>query len=337
MVRTCKKCGFILDTRPGLKDIDGVCMPCINHEKKKEIDFAARQQWLTDFIAENINPGAKYDCVVGVSGGKDSTAIVKRLVENHGIKHPLLVNVTDEFTHSEAGSYNLKHLSELYNCDTVVFRCEPETFRANTKKDFLETLHPLKWIEERLYEVPLEMARAFGVKLVFMGENSDFEYGGSEELGIFHESSDDDIKVIFMGAIYPYSNYDSLEQAQQVGFKTLSDFDDWYRQGSVDDFCQIDSVGYMTHHWCKFIKWGFQRVSDMACRFVREGKMTKEQAEELIKERDYVLDPYAKKDFCRAVGITEEEFQETVDKFANTDLLVKDKSGNWRRKDLYLI
>ena len=247
----------------------------------------------------------------------------------------MLINVTDEFTHSEAGAYNLKHLAEVYDLDTITLRCQPETFKGETRKDFLETLHPLKWIETQLYKMPLQIAKSLGIDLVFYGENSDFEYGGSETLDVFHPLSDDETKLIFMGAIYPYSNWDSYEVARKIGFKDLEDFHEWYRQGSVDSFCQIDSVGYMVHHWCKFVKFGFQRVSDMACRFVREGKLTRDQALELIRDKDYQLDPYAKWDFCRCIGITEEEFDVTVDKFANTDLLVKDASGQWRRKDCY--
>ncbi|QWB99430.1 flagellin modification protein PseA [Mycoplasmatota bacterium] len=334
-IMKCKKCGFILNTRPNFKSIDGVCMPCLNNEKKKIIDFESRQKWLTQYVAENINSNSKWDCVVGVSGGKDSTAIVKRLIENHGVKNPLLINVTDEFTHSEAGMYNLKNLALYYNLDTITFRCEPKSFIKNTRKDFFETLHPLKWIEQQLYEVPLEIAKKFGINLVFYGENSDFEYGGASELGIFHPASDEKTKLIFLGAIYPYSNYDSLKVAKEIGWKTLGDCNEWYRQGSIDDFAQIDSIGYMVHHWCKFIKFGFQRVSDMASRFVREGYLSKEQAEELIKEKDYIIDPKAKSDFCKILNISEREFNETVDKFANNDLLIKDKNGNWRRKDLY--
>jgi len=334
-IKKCKKCGFILGTRPGLRDINGVCMPCINHEKKQTIDFAARQKWLTEYIAENRKPNAKWDCAVGVSGGKDSTAIVKRLIENHGIKDPLLIHVTDEFTHSQAGTYNLHHLAEVYNLDTLELRCQPRTFIEETRKDFFESLHPLKWIEEQLYQMPLQIAKAFDINLIFYGENSGFEYGGSDTLDIFHPSSDEHTKLIFTGAIYPYSNFDSYEQAKQIGFKNLSDFDEWYRQGSIDDFAQIDSIGYMVHHWCKFIKFGFQRVSDMACRFVREGKLTKEQAEELIQDRDYMLDPQAKSDFCRSLVISHEDFDATVDRFANTELLAKDANGYWRRKDLY--
>ncbi len=48
-----------------------------------------------------------------------------------------------------------------------------------------------------------------------------------------------------------------------------------------------------------------------------------------------MIDPAAKRDLCRTIGITEEFFDECVDKHANRDLLVKDINGNWRRKDYY--
>lgn len=334
-IRVCKECGFILGTRPNMQDVDGVCLSCLNKERKNSIDWAERQNWLTEYIEENRNPNVEWDCVVGVSGGKDSCAIVKRLFEHHGVKKALLVHVCDEFTPSQAGVYNLDNLVKSYNVDLINFRCSPQKFVEETKKDFLNELHPLKWIEQQLYAKPLEIAKALSVPLVFMGENSAFEYGESEECEIFHPASDDATKVIFLGSIWPYSNTDSLEQARQMGFKSLNDFDDWQRQGSADDFTQIDSKGYMIQHWTKFIKFGFQRVSDMACRLVREGVFSKEQAEQMIKDSDWRCDPLAKKDFCRVIGITEAEFDKTIDKFANRELLVKDANGNWRRKDLF--
>ena len=333
-IRTCKECGFILDTRPNMKSIDGVCLSCLNKDRKNKINWKERQEWLTNYIKESRRKNVEWDCIVGVSGGKDSCAIVRRLFENHGVRKALLVHVCDEFTPSDAGIYNLDNLVKTYDVDLINFRCSPQRFIEETRKSFFEELHPLKWIEKQLYAKPLEIAEAFNVPLVFMGENSAFEYGESEECEIFHPASNEKTKVIFMGAIYPYSNLDSLEVAKKMGFKTLSDFDDWQRQGSADDFTQIDSKGYMIQHWTKFIKFGFQRVSDMACRLVREGLFTKEQAIQMIKDSDYICDPLAKKDFCRTIGITEKEFDEVVDKFANKKLLVKDVNGKWRRKDL---
>lgn len=331
-IRNCLVCGFILGTKPGLLEKNGVCQACINNEKKKKINFKSRQKWLTNFIRKNKGKSF-YDSLIAVSGGKDSHAIVYRLIKNHQIKNPLLVTVFDEFTKTNAGNHNLKNIAEQFNLDHIYFRCKPKTFKKETFKDFKNTLHPLRWIEERIYNVPIEIADKYGIRLVFFGENSAFEYGLSKNLDIFHSATNDKVKVIFMGAIYPYSISDSLKIARKIGFKDLDDFNEWNRQGSIENCTQIDSVAYLIQLWTKFVKFGFQRVSDVACRFVREGKLTREQAMLLIEEKDYVCDPMAKKDFCKTVGITEEYFDSVVDKFANKKLVKKDINGNWRRID----
>ena len=112
-------------------------------------------------------------------------------------------------------------------------------------------------------------------------------------------------------------------------------YNEWQRQGQLENFSQIDSIGYIVAVWCKFPKFGFQRVTDIACRFVRDGILTKEQAELYIAEQDWILDPAAKRDLCRTIDITEEFFDQCVDKHANRDLLEKDINGNWRRKDYF--
>lgn len=331
-IQTCKKCGFILGTKPGLKEVDGVCLPCINSENKKNINFNERQQWLSRYIRDNKTHEV-YDCVVAVSGGKDSTSIVWTLMNNHGVRNPLLVTVCDEFTSTQAGAHNRKNLGDFFGVDHIMFRCNPQEFRKHTKDDFENELHPLKWLERRLYEIPCEIARNFGVKLVFFGENSAYEYGFSDQLDIFHPFSDEKIRVIFLGAIYPYSNHDSLEKSNRCGFRDLDYYNEWQRSGTIENYCQIDSIGYLAHIWCKFVKFGYQRTADMACRFVREGLLTKEQAELFIQENDYKLDGAVKKDFCRTIGITERHFDDVVEKHANKDIVYKDINGNWKRID----
>jgi tRNA(Ile)-lysidine synthase TilS/MesJ len=228
----CSKCGFPLGARPGSIDKGEVCQACLNNEAKKTIDFAERQKWLTKYIADNKTHD-KYDCVVAVSGGKDSHAIVRRLVEQHGDKSALLVSVTDEFTHTEAGKRNIDNLVTRFNFDHITFRCEPKTFKAETYKDFVDELHPLKWIEEKIYKVPVEIAKAYGIKLVFFGENSAFEYGTSDKLDAIKKTDSfiiktveidvpddgiydfDEVEIIYMGAIWPYSITDSLQAAKE--------------------------------------------------------------------------------------------------------------------------
>jgi hypothetical protein len=335
-MKLCKKCGFLLGSRPGLKDEDGICQACINSEKKKTIDFKARQAWLTKYIKENKG-NRIYDCVIAVSGGKDSHMIVKRLIENHEIKNPLLITTLDEFTQTKAGIHNLKNLGDHFDVDQIYYRYKPKTAKKEIIRDFEKHLNPLIEVDDRMvggHGYPANFARNFGIKLVFYGENAAFEYGNQEELNILHPDSDEQVSIIFLGAIYPYSITDSLKEARSVGFKDLDDFNEWNRQGLVDNYTQIDSIAYVMHQWTKFVKFGSQRTSDIACRLVREGVLTRDQALLYIKERDYICDPMAKRDFCKSLGITEKHFDEVVDKFANPNVVVKDVNGVWRRKDL---
>lgn len=332
-IATCRNCGFILNTKPNLKVIDGICLACINSESKKNINFQERQAWLDDFIHKNIT-SKEYDCLVAVSGGKDSTVIVKKLFESHGIKKALLVNVSDNFTHTKAGQENLENILNRYNCDLITVRFNPDELNKKMLFDLKSQLNPLKYLEEQIYKFPIKIAQQHNIALVFYGENGSFEYGSSEQLDIFHPNSSSVTKMIYLGAIYPYSAVSWYEEAKTVGFKDLDTFNEWQRQGQIENYSQIDSIGYHMGIWTKFVKFGYQRVSDVACRLVRDGKLTISQARNFIAERDYICDPTSKRDFCRTLDISESYFDELVDKHANANLVTKDANGQWRRRDL---
>lgn len=335
-MKGCKVCGFPLEYRPGLKHENGICLACINAEVKKTIDFKKRQEWLTEYIKENKPRKEQYDCIIGVSGGKDSYMIVKRLMDNHGITNPLLVTLLDEFEQTEAGKYNLRNIAETFDADHIYFRSKPKT----TKKEmltFLESeLNCLKKVDDDMCGfdgVATKLAKQFGIKMVFYGENAAFEYGDSKDLEIFHPASTDEVKYIYLGAIYPYSIMDSLEVARSAGFKDLDDFQEWDRQGTGENYTQIDSVGYIAHRWCKFVKFGAQRCADVASRLAREGILTREQALLYINEEDHKLDPRSKRSVCNTLDISEDEFDKIVDKNANLDIVKKDANGVYRRKE----
>lgn len=332
MFKVCTRCGMP-NTRPGSVFEEGVCRPCINYENRTHIDFSVRKKWLKDICEKRIAKGEEYDCVCPVSGGKDSTVIVSELV-SLGMR-PLLVTVTDEFTHTKAGVSNVKNIAEKFNLDHIIFRLAPQEFKNQVLADFENELHPLKWVEEKLYEIPIKIAKLHNIPLVFFGENSNYEYGSSNELELLHPLSDDSVDVYYFFAFYPYNELEVMKKAKENGFKDLDDFDEWFRQGNIENFTQIDSMAYIIQLWTKFPKFGFQRVSDMTSRMLRKGQINKDQAELLVKEKDYICDPAAKRDFCKTIGISECYFDEVVDKHANKDILMKDANGVWRRKDLF--
>ncbi len=338
----CVKCGFVLNTKPNLYQKDNVCGACINAELAKSFDWEKRKQDFDNICKQLSNHNSNYDCVIAVSGGKDSTAITKVLTKDYNL-NPLLVTVTDEFTHTQAGKHNIKNIAEQFNCDHIIWRCQPQEFKRNTLKDFVDELHPLKWIEEKIYKIPVFIAKSMGIKAVFFGENSDFEYGSSDVLNYLHPSSDvllpgnrgraENVDVYYFFAFFKYSALGSEKLARCYGFKDLNDFNEWQRQGNIENYTQIDSIAYIIQLWTKFVKFGFQRVSDMACRYVRQGLLSREQALQLIKDRDYICDPMAKRDFCNTLNISESFFDNVVDKHANKDLVKKDVNGIWRLRE----
>ncbi|MBP3825105.1 MAG: N-acetyl sugar amidotransferase, partial [Butyrivibrio sp.] len=101
-MRYCKRC-LQPDTRPGIVfDDEQICFACRYEESKATIDWAAREAELKGFAeeakAEAKKRGNIYDCIIGVSGGKDSTFQAVYAKEKLGL-NPLLINcMPDEIT-----------------------------------------------------------------------------------------------------------------------------------------------------------------------------------------------------------------------------------------------
>ena len=345
----CMKCGFP-DTRPGSVFIEGICGACRNYAKRKYIDWQARDQELAA-LCEKYRGKGRYDLLIPVSGGKDSHFLVHTLVKEYGMR-PLLCTVTDSFTHTKAGTFNLRNLITQFNLNHWQYTISHDLFKRATKAAFEETGEALKFVEYAIYTVPTMLAQALGIGLVFFGENSGYEYGSREEnspdanpdvQAMVQKASDEQdmwirngitqqeiasilpssgwdktVNVQYMSYYKPWSSVTNLEVARKYGFKDLTG--EWDRKGTIENFEQIDSVAYMVHLWLKYPKFGFQRVSDIACRRVREGLMSKADAAREIYDKDCQLDPWAKQDFMDLCGYTEQQFYDIVQKHWNPEV-----------------
>lgn len=337
----CSKCGFP-NTRPGLIFRDGVCGACINYEKRSEINWDKRKEELEAIIAPYMGKH-KYDCMIPVSGGKDSHFLVHTMCKLG--MNPLLVTVTDSFTHTKTGTHNLRNLITKYNLNHWQYTISHDLFKRATRAAFEDTGEALKFVEYAIYTIPVRLAQQMGIPLVVFGENSAYEYGTTEDdewiankqirniitkanderkwwekKGISSKEVDSILPmwpmgeenplVIYMSHFFRWSSLTNYQLAKENGFHDLTG--EWDRKGTIENFEQIDSMAYMVHLWLKYPKFGFQRVTDIATRRVREGKLTLAEAKDLIAKHDSVLDPLALKDFCDTLGYTEKEFFEIV-------------------------
>ena len=361
-MKRCTKC-YMPDTRPGsIFNEDGVCKACINYEERKTVNWAERKKELKKLCDKYRRDDGYYDCIVPVSGGKDSHMLVYRMKVEMGM-NPLLITIGDPFTKTEAGAKNYRNLGDTFNCDHILFDLSLDLFRRVTRIAFEETGEVLKFVEAAIYTVPLKMAVKFNIPLVVFGENSAFEYGitkedtysaneyifnifegidldfwlkkgiSRKEMNAIIPPTKEDLKrvkpeVTFMSYFVPWSSMQNLRIAKRYGFRDL--YHEWQREGYYDHFEQIDSIAYMIHHWMKYPKFGFNRPTDIASRFVREDIISLDKAKELMKD-DWMVDQRALDDFCEFCGYTAKEFWDVVEKYWNRDIFEK-VDGVWQRK-----
>ena len=161
----CTKCAMP-DSRYHLNALDpisrfdneGVCLACRNYENRKYVDWTSRQIELQNLCDQYRRNDAYYDCLIPVSGGKDSHYMVYKMKIEMGM-NPLLATVADPFTKTQAGIDNLKNLGETFGCDHFVFNINIDLFREVTRIGFEEMLNPLLFIETAIKTVPLKISK----------------------------------------------------------------------------------------------------------------------------------------------------------------------------------
>ncbi len=351
----CSRCGFP-DTRPGLIFENGICGACLNFAKRKKIDWEERKRELAA-ICDQYRGRRPYDCLIPVSGGKDSHRLVHIMKKEMGMS-PLLVTVSDSFTHTQAGLHNLRNLITRYNCNHWTYTISHDLFVRATRAAFEGTGEALSFVEFAIYTIPFMLAQKMEIGLLVFGEHSGYEYGSKREdlpdagnRDIFSMAAKianqapwwesagismdelrsilperfDSPRMIYMSRYRPWSSVVNLEIARENGFKTLSEIPEpwgiWEREGCIEDYEQIDSVAYLVHLQIKKIKFGFSRATDIATRRLREDRITREECDRLIAENDHLLDPKALKDFCDTLEYTQDEFWKIVKKGWNKNFL----------------
>ena len=364
-MKYCKNC-VMPDTRPGIQfSEDGICYPCLVKKNRDKVDWKSRWtefEKLTDkYRGSN---GDYYDCIVTVSAGKDSYYQTYTMKERMGM-NPLLVSL-DNWTWTETGRYNQRNMLEVFGCDLHSLTLNRKAAKKMLRKGFFYQMIPTWYWDRAVYAYPLHIAIKLDIPLILYGENISYEYGGyqTEETPSALEQInnnvafpvpwdvwlDDDISMKDLNPIqYPteeeikqaklepvylsyFESWDgnrNVEVAKKYGFHTLEK--EWVRQGLSESYEQIDTVGYNVHPWLKFPKFGHQHNTDIISQWIREGRMTRQEGVKLVKEREHILDPKMLDDFLSFTEITEKEFWESVDKFANKEILEK-RDGTWRLK-----
>lgn len=363
----CTKCLYP-DTKPQLRfDENGVCDACGYVEEKKRINWDARRKELEQILEHyRSKDGSRYDCVIPVSGGKDSHYQTNVITKEFGLR-PLLVSFHPRDL-VPLGRKNIENLKKL-GVDYIEFTPNPTVY-MKLEKIGLTELGDVNWPEHiGIFTVPVQVAVAYKIPLIIWGENPQQEYGGPgyggvldyewlekyggfwldkvkpehvtkygivlEDLKPYIYPSGQELKKIGLRGIFlfHYLKYDIMKQLEivkKLGF-TLNDGP---KEGTYQNWENLDTRLTAMHDYFKWIKYGFGRATDHASIDIREGRLTRQEGLKLVKQYEGKIPLKYFDEFLEEFKLTREEFYKIVDKFANKDLFKKDNQGNlWRDKD----
>ena len=365
-MKYCHEC-LLPDTKPYISfDEHGVCNACLAHKRKNEliagIDWRAREQEFDALVRDAKSKNARfYDVLVPVSGGKDSITQVHRLLK-HGVRI-LAVNV-DYGIKTEVGRYNLQLIAEM-GANLSIYRPAQPLHRRVIQIGFEDFGDPDLLSHTLLHGYPLHVALQFDIPLVLLGENSAFEYGGDPKIANAHtitrewfdryaankgngasfvseqyeiplselrlydypdELENSNTQAVFLSYFFHWDSETHLQIALQHGFKTL----DLAREGTYRNYVGIDEKINRIHQYMKALKFGYGRATDHACEDIRNGRLTRDAAKELVRQFDLQdLSDYYVDDFCTYLGITREKFFGVLERYRNREIWKQDAQGKW--------
>lgn len=355
----CQKC-VIPDSRPNIRfDAEGVCNACRAADVKRKIDWQEREKNFRKLTEHYKRSGRGYDCLIPVSGGKDSIWQVVKCLE-YGLK-PLAVTWKTP-ARTPLGEHNLQQLVNL-GVDHIDFQVSPEVEKKFLLEAFTRYGATGIPMHMAIFNIPLNFAVRMGISLMVWGENSAFEYGGTEEewlgsrldanwlkkYGVTHGTTAKDwvsekltekeltpyfgpsaqdleknpVNAVFLGYYFEWDPVMSMTVAKAHGFKAS----DAPKTGYYD-FADIDDDFISIHHYLKWYKFGMTRTFDNLSIEIRNGRLARENAVEILRERGDDTPHEDIEKFCAFTGITQKRFFEIAETFRNQNIWKKE-SGKW--------
>jgi hypothetical protein len=139
------------------------------------------------------------------------------------------------------------------------------------------------------------------------------------------------VLAVFLGYYFPWDPATSLSVAQAHGFQTRT-------QGPKTghyDYADIDDDFISIHHYLKWYKFGFTRSYDNLSLEIRHGRLTRDQAIQILRERGDETPHDDISTFCRFAGLSVSHFFDVIERFRNRQIWTQ-RNGTWVIEDFLI-
>jgi N-acetyl sugar amidotransferase len=339
-IKYCNRC-CMPETMEGISfDEFGICTPCRSSEEKMHINWEEREKNLTEIINSFKNT-KYYDCLLPMSGGKDSMFQAYILKNKYNLNPLAVTHGANWF--SLTGRYNLENCLVKFDLDHLIFHSSRNIINNVAKKSLTEIGDACWHCHIGAGTFSLNTAIAWDLKLLIWGESiaerdGRGSYLNQKEASVYYslevsakvkaeEYSDETISDKQLSKWY----FPDKEKLTNFGIRYLhlGDFIFWDEEKQVDfvvkNFNWLNSnventfKGYKSnecvmagvHDYANFIKRGIGRATIQASDDVRRGLLTREEGFELAKKYDSQR-PHALDYYLKITGYSEEDFEKIL-------------------------
>jgi N-acetyl sugar amidotransferase len=374
MTSYCKKCVYPINAVALNLDDEGICSACRSHEqveKLKDEDWEVRKIKFEETIKEIIKDNSSnYDCIIPVSGGKDSFYQAHKMITEYGLKALLVTYHGNNYL--PEGDYNRDLMRQVFNADHIVFGPGVETLKKLNRLCF-KKMGDMNWHAHcGISTYPIQIAVKFNIPLIIWGETlwdvagmfdaddypefsarmrHEHDLRGFEWYDMIDDESEKISEKDLVWAKYPnddeilgagvrgiyignYFKWDPNKHTKLVQEKYGWKTGDREFERTYRKMSNLDDrYENGAHDLLKFVKFGYGRASDHASKDIRSGYMTREEGIEMVRKYDHVVssDLYH---WLEYVNMSETEFWETADTFRDPRVWwIQD--GQWRKNNIW--
>ncbi len=373
-MRYCSRCVYPQISVNLSLDEEGVCSSCRTFEKFDALTpefWELRRLKFEQILNERLaNNKTNYDCLIPVSGGKDSYYQAHVICKQYGLK-PLLVTYHGN-NYLPEGDYNRDHMRHAFDADHIVWGPSVEVLKKLNRLCFRK-MGDMNWHAHcGINTAPIVVAAKFDIPLIIWGEIA-WDISGMYDPDDFVEFS---ARVRHEHGLRGFEWYDMIgDPVEKLSEKDFA----WAKYPSDDEILKSSVRGLYIgnffkwdpnqhtqlvvkeHQWrqaqqpfertyrmfsnlddryengihdlLKFVKFGYGRASDHASKDIRTGYMTREQGIEMVRKYDHVVSSDLQH-WLEYVGLTEDEFWRVADSFRDRRVW-RIESGQWVKDNVW--
>jgi len=362
-MKYCKKC-LTTNLRPNSSfNADGVCIACEHYSDISNKSILPHLKTIKDMVKKNKTKRKKhpkYDCIVGVSGGKDSTRQAHWVRDRLGMTPLLVCCAYPPLQMTNIGADNMANLISM-GFDVEVFTPAPKTSAQLSLLSLKKFGNLIKSSELALFSAVPRIAIEKKIPLIFWGENPAIQVGDANSKGenYFDGNNLRNLNTIVDGGIewiFDYLNdIDNTYKAQAYIYPGKETFnkskldiiylgpvwDDWSNDnntihaslsgltvrpddlnitGDISGASMLDEEFSNINLMIKYFKFGFGRATDICNERIRNGVLIREKAIDLVNQYDGVCDDSIIMKYCNYVDIDIVEFWDIVNTYVNQSI-----------------